>query len=237
MEDIRVITARRVYSFNTDDVRLTVLSTAQCLNMLREAFKFQSSGYAALQFGTGTPPPTNPPGILMQNGELQTDQGPLPVRAIFIDARRVTIDVAAPSEAIDAAFDALMEIVGQLTALDGSPVIGKPAAVSEHSEISARLDFLPAALVCASMHQVMVDHFGIEGPPDVLVPSIRLTHVAIGEEYPGDIPDASIAEMSIRFGTDPRHGVFYSKAPLDTSAHAEMLGALERALSRPRGRD
>ncbi len=236
MEDIRVITARRVYSFDTDDVRLTVLSTTQCLNMLREAFKFQSPGYAALQFGTGAPPPTNPPGILMQNGELQTDQGPLPVRAIFIDARRVTIDVAAPSEAIDLAYDALMEIVGQLTALDGSPVIGEPATVSEHSEISARLDFLPAALVSEPMHHVMAEHLGLDGPPDVLVPSIRLTHVAGGEEFPGDIPDASIAELSIRFGTDPRCGVFYSKAPLDTSAHAEMLGALEKALSRSSNR-
>src|SRR5437588_505316 len=73
--------------------------------------------------------------------KLSLDGQVVPIRFLHFEQRRIVIDVAGRSSAIDAIFEQLRQALTQLHAADGSPTVGKHECVLDYSEISARFSF------------------------------------------------------------------------------------------------
>jgi hypothetical protein len=176
-------------------------------------------------------PRTIPPGLVLDNGHIVVEAGQvIPIRFIHFEARRVIIDVAGPSKAIDAIYAILRQILEGLQAADGSAAVGELGAVIDYSELAFHADVAPIDFLAPKLRKAMVEH--VDNTFDaslVLVPSIRVTAQAPSEDYPGALNqwgERPLFVLEHRAGTKPEDGILFSAASLDTEAHVRYLHAL-----------
>lgn len=224
---IKIISSRRVYEFRTDDLRLTVITLPAIQGKLRDIFAFQSAQIGTPVSPFGPAPRTFPPGLIFEYGQIEAPGDIVtPVRYLHVDARRIVIDVAGPSAAIDDIWSLLTQLLGDMEAPDGSPVIGTPSLVRDYSDLSfeASADLFEA--IGGSVLSELSKSLLPSAEPDmVLVPAFWVRLQRPDEEYPGiTLNDpSSAAQLSLRAGTTPNSGRFFSGAPLDSSRHAKLI--------------
>jgi hypothetical protein len=229
---LKLIVARRSYEFPPDELRLSLITTQPVMDVLRTTFSFGN-----VQIGQPMPiisdvPRTIPPGLVLDNGHIVVSAGQVvPIRFIHFEPRRVIIDVAGASTAIDAIYAILRQILEGLQAADGSPAMGELQAVIDYSELTFHADTAPINFLAPKLRKAMVKH--IDHTVDtslVLVPSIRVTAQAPSEDYPGALNpwgERSLFVLEHRAGTKPEDGILYSAASLDTDAHLAYLRELQ----------
>ncbi len=236
MKQPKIITARRAYEFRPDDLRLTVLSVEQVHQQIRQFFSFQVALVATPQQTFGPIPATVPPGVVLDFGTTQTpDEIPTPLRFMHFEPRRIVVDVAGPSSAIDWTYEQLQRILTEIRAPDGSPVIGEPNRIREYSEINVRFDFGFEKLVSGPLLKLAQKAFA-EDDHEVLPLGIKFHAVGPdGEVEPGRIGLSGFSEgnsIELRAGTRPNDGIFLSVAELPTDQHVAWLESLEREVSK-----
>jgi hypothetical protein len=229
---LKVIVARRSYEFPPDELRLSLITTQPVMDVIRTTFSFGS-----VQIGSPMPtiseiPRTIPPGLVLDNGHIVVEAGQvIPIRFIHFEARRVIIDVAGPSTAIDAIYAILRQILEGLQAADGSPAMGELGAVIDYSEFTFHAGASSMNFLAPKLTKAITEH--IDNTFDsslVLVPSIRVTAQAPSEEYPGALNpwgERPLFVLEHRAGTKPEEGILFSAASLDTEAHQIYLHALQ----------
>jgi len=235
VDHIRILSARRAYEFQLDDLRLTLLSVAEVRQRIEASFTFQASEIGTPMETFGPVPKTLPPGLVFNWGAVPFPEGAItPIRFLHFEQRRVVIDVAGPSSAIDLIFEHLRQILADLRAPDGTPAIGEPVSKMDTSEIVAHLDFPQAALLPPAVRAVFERMLGAsEGNgANVPMPMLRVHGAASGKEYAGTPTRThQVFSFDLRAGNLPEARIYFSSAPLDTDAHLAYLRELESALS------
>lgn len=228
----RILGAQRCYEFGTDELRLTLLSQQQVIELVRNQFEFQGANVISPPPSFGEVLSTFPPGIvfLLGNSRFPDDEG-TPIRSLNIEARRIVIDVAGVSAVIGPTFDAMREMLGFLRAADGSPAIGAPTRVLDYSELTVECPGLFDRLVSQRVASILSESStNDEGGLGSMAFSLSAQYVPDGDEFPGLSPFRDRFNLEPRAGTKLGEGVLYSAAPLDTEAHIAMLDRLMEAL-------
>lgn len=235
--DAVIISARRAYDFRIDDLRLSLLSTANVLGYLQEVY-----GTTVSQIGS--PPPlfgdvlqTYPPGVMVGLGTIPIDENTeVALRSLHIEATRIVVDVAGPSSAIDVLFDRLTRGLETLRAPDGAPAIGTPFRTYDSSDIRWpdgpwSLDLLVNPVLLPLLRGHFDDY--VTRDQRVSVPSLRLNMPRGAAPYPGQtIRDHEALYIDLRSGTAEDDRVVISTAPLDTEAHLALIAQLGEVLGK-----
>ena len=233
--DLRILSARRAYEFAPDELRLTLLSNASFIDHFQETFSFAEAVIHHPPETFGAVPATMPPGLVFEHGVMELTEGnPTPIRRIHFEAQRLVIDIAGPSSSIDHIYSAIRQMLVDVRAPDGSPALGEPRRqVLDYSEMVARLNMGPAAMLSTAMCQLFVDASGHEAETGewIAVPRWEMHVQPTDSEYgPSTVPPHRTFRLALRPGTRPSEQRFFSGAPLDTDAHLAMLGRLETLL-------
>ncbi|MDQ5830545.1 MAG: hypothetical protein M3324_11965 [Actinomycetota bacterium] len=240
MEQIKILTARRAYEFRPDDLRLSVLSVAQVYQQIQQFFGFGVAVVATPQQMFGPVPNTIPPGLVFDYGATQTpEELPTPIRFLHFEPRRIVVDVAGPSSAIDWTFEQLQRVLAEIRAPDGSPSIGEPERMRDYSEISAHYDFDFGVMVGGPLLELARRTTNEEGHSAIPL-SIRFRAVDPAEEvHPAEVGQPSLSQgqmFEIRAGTRPKDRTFFSAAELTTDQHLAWLESLEAVMDSGRAR-
>lgn len=235
IEQTKILVSRRAYEFRPDELRLTVLTTAEVSQQIQQHFSFQVVQVATPLQTFGPIPVTMPPGLVFDYGTTQTPEDvPTPIRFLHFEPHRVVVDVAGPSSAIDWTFERLRLILEEARAPDGSPAIGNPENVREYSEISVRYDFGIEDVIGGPLLELAEETLG-RGGLTVMPLGLKFGAVDPGAEVrPSEIGSMSYSRgglVELRAGTRPEEKVFFSAAELPTSEHQAWLEALDRRVN------
>ncbi len=237
-QDLRILSATRSYEFPVDAIRLSVFNGPLAIQAVTDAFGFRQGGpipAPAARFGpTFT---TFPPAVEFQLGTCQpssSESQAVHVRFLTIEQRRVVISVAAPSSALDHVWTQFRAAVSTFSSPDGSPALGEASGVIDHSEVSGRLDFAPEDLLAGPLWNALRGAARRVDASHGLIPAFHGSLVSPAEEYPGDQrADRGgnlMWTLALRAGSLPSRRLYYSSAPLDSSAHTRLLRQIERGL-------
>lgn len=235
IERVTLLVARRSYEFRPDDLRLSTLSTPPIMDRIRQAFSFQQVGIGAPMLTFGPAPATAPPGLAFDLGFWSTSgQQPILIRFLHFEARRIVIDVAAPSVNIDAIFNLLRTVVAEMSAPDGAPLIGEPERVLDYSEITAQLSAPVETIFQRGVRDAIHWATGVDRSGDKLTiaPTLYVQIQPVDQEYPGATvpPNSQTLQLAIRAGTSPKDNICFSGAPLDSETHLIYLARLAEVL-------
>jgi hypothetical protein len=230
-KDVRILAARRSWEFRPDDIRLTFLTLPELQSLIRGHFEFQT-------VIVGTPLPTFgpavqsvPPGLVFDNGGVAIDKRHVPIRFLHFEVSRIVVDVAGPSEAAEAVYSQLIDLLKDRRSPDGAPVLGKPYRSIEMSQISARVSFpvdalFAPAFVDASLAFAQNSEKGLR-----LAPNIYWRASDAESEFQGIVDgDPTAFQIAPRAGYPVGSGQCFSAAPLPTSRHIEYLSRLEQVI-------
>lgn len=233
-EQIRVLAARRAYEFRPDDLRLSLICTVPAQEALKNLFSF-----AVAQIGTPIPlfgdvPQTVPPGAVFNYGFIVLDEGEVtPIRLLHFEPSRIVIDVAGSSDVLDVVYERVRDLLSGLKSGDGSPAVGEPFRVRNHSEVVFHMGVEPARLLAPEVAETLAALTDLV-PSAAVIPAVRVVMQNPTEEYSGSdaaSPDRPWAVLEMRVGTKVEHGMFFSAASCDTQTHIRYLASLLTRLS------
>lgn len=234
MDDVRIIGSRRAYEFAPDDIRLSTLSLPSVVERIRQAFRFQDATIGTPVATFGPVPQTLPPGLTFSLGQVEAPGGAeVLIRVVNFEPRRIVVDVAGPSAAIDVVFERIRESLDGLTSGDGWPALGEPTGTLDQSTITARLSFAPDELMPPRLRSVFATAMGVQanGQVEAIVPTLIVQRAPRDGEYPGVGPSSVDAfQLAVRAGARPADRVYFSVAPLDSDRHRRYLERLEEAV-------
>ena len=196
---------------------------------IAEAFHFQFRGVATPPATFGLPDSTSPPGAVFQNGQLGNEGEPLlPIRALYMEPRRIVVEVAGHNESADRVHARLMDILGGIRVEDGQPITGPVQARHDYSELVVRMGVDLNASISPAVRQVL-GPLAREG--EVLVPAVYITLQPAAAEYRGLVVGVQIYLLQQRAGTALDSREWFSGAPLDSRDHLGYLTRLEQAIA------
>jgi len=218
-----ILSSRRAYEYPMDGIRLSVLCTTPVQEQIRKAFAFQSVEVGAPPGIFGEIPPTSPPVLVFQVGEIEADGSIVPIRSLMFDARRIVVDVAGPSIVLDRVKKRVEQIVKRLSAPDGRPILTAPTSVADQSDVVFDAE-LPASL---GLNPVVWTALK-SGLPASLTPALSLTLRSLPSDYFGLTWTVFLLEPRADSRLSEHH--WFSSAPLSTELHASYLERLVSSL-------
>ena len=233
LEQVKLLASRRAYEFHPDDLRLSTLSIKPVQEQIQRLFQFQTAVMGSPMPTFGEVPATYPPGFVFNMGLwISEDKQIVPIRLLHFEQRRIVIDAAGPSSAITAIYEHLRRFLSELQTPDGSPIVGEPARVLDHTVISAQFSFALDALLVPPLHQLIVGTTA-NSRESVLVPTIVMQVHPIGQEVAklANPEESGAFTWGLRVGTRPEEHIYLSAAPLDSEAHLAYLTKLDAALT------
>ena len=201
---------------------------------IRQTFQFEGAVVASPMETFGPVPATIPPGLVFNYGIVpEPKESGTAIRLLHIEQRRVVIDLAGPSPAIEPTFAHLRTILEELRTQEGFPAIAEPISVQDHSEIRATLDLDPSQLAPPTLLESATNLLARKASSQTIIPVITLRMLDNYEsEYPGGgVPLTHTYTQDIRAGTSIGDGVYYSSAPVDSQRHIAFLEEIESTLS------
>jgi hypothetical protein len=229
-----IISSRRAYEFAQDDIRLTLLSSQPVVAFIRQTFQFEGAAVASPMETFGPVPATIPPGLVFNYGIApEPKESGTAIRLLHIEQRRVVIDLAGPSTAIEPTFAHLRTILEELRTQEGYPAIAEPISIQDHSEIRATLDLDSSQLAPPALLESATNLLACKESSQTIIPVITLRMLDNSEsEYPGGgVPLTHTYTLDIRAGTSIEERVYYSSAPVDSQRHIAFLEEIESAFS------
>lgn len=231
MKDMSIFSSRRAYEFAQDDIRLTLLSSQPVVAFLKQAFQFELAGIATPMETFGPVPQTIPPGLVFNYGIAPEPEGSgTAIRLMHIEQRRIVIDLAGPSSAIEGSYTHLQRLLAELRSPEGYPAIGKPILIRDHTEIRATLDVDTSLLAPSQVLRVAEATFAMNPLSRPIVPVLTLRMPTENEYAGGGVPQSETYTLDIRAGTAVSNRIYYSSAPLDSDRHLAFLADIEATL-------
>lgn len=231
--DITILTSRRSYEFPADAIRLTVLSLPDNMQRIAGTFGFGNVGIGTPMSTFAEPLRTLPPGLAFDVGVVRVGEEAYAIRFLHFEARRVVIDVGAPTWVIDHVYQRLREELADVRAPDGGPALGEPQSTLEYSEIVARYPFPPSGWINPRLAEA-VDRFGVPaGGGRMFAPTVYLALQDEDDESSGSVAQAysTMFQFSLRAGTRPDEHMYFTGAPLNSDSHQTFLEQLETAMA------
>ena len=232
--DLKILTARRGYEYPADALRLTVLTLPHVIESIRSTFNFQGAQIGSPAPVFGPVPQVLPPGLVLNFGMVRHPDGRYtPIRFLHFEQRRIVIDVASESNTIDLIFEQLAKVLTGAQTTMGPAVIHEPERVRDYSEITARCSFDPSAVLAGPLVPLLSPlRNGMPTRHPLLMPTLILRFASPDSEYAGlALPDPNIMQFEIRSGTRPSDHIYFSAAPVDTTAHQTMLEQIDANLT------
>lgn len=237
VEGIKLLGARRAYEFRMDDLRLSLLCLPDVRGQIQQMFSFEGATLGTPQETFGPVAITLPPGSVFDIGLSEIPGGPaVPIRFLHFEQRRIVIDVAGPSTAIDLIFERILSAVDGLRASDGSPAIGEVERVADYSQFSVPFSFSLGSLFHPKLRDLFLRATSSQGRRQgevMVLPTVTFSVHREDEEYEGlaAAPASRQLQLAIRAGTRPEDSIGFSAAPLDSESHLSYLFELEAALA------
>lgn len=234
-EQVKILTSRRAYEFKIDDLRLSTLSIQTIQQEIQKLFNFQSSTIGTPMPTFGAVSPTFPPGIVFNIGVwIHQEKQIVPIRFIHFEQKRIVIDVAGPTTAIDGIAERLFQFLSGLQAADGSPAVGEPEYILDYSEITAQFPLSLDAIFSKPLRRLLSKTMNLEiGNKSMrMIPTIAVQAFPTDEVLP-EVPspnDPHAFTFALRSGRQPDERIYFSGAPLASEAHLAYLDELEAAL-------
>ncbi len=235
LQDVNILSSRRSYEFRVDDIRLSLLSNHGVIQLIKQAFGFEVAGAGSPMETFGVVVQTLPPGLVFDYGASPVGEGQaVAVRFLHIEQRRIVVDVAGPSSAIDPTYQRLRQLVEGITTLDNIPAIGEPIQTKDVSEITVRVPFQIDAIVPATLRSTVAEALGTsEDASLILAPTLLIQAQPPDVEYPGSLSRGyRMLQLELRAGSPPRDRVLFSAAPLNSDDHLALLEKIIPALSK-----
>src|SRR6266481_2653164 len=106
LEQIKILSSRRAYEFQQDDLRLSVVSARPVQQQFQELFRLQTSAMGSPSPTFGEVPATYPPGFVFDMGIwISPGEQLVPIRFLHFEQYRIVIDVAGTSDALTPIFE------------------------------------------------------------------------------------------------------------------------------------
>jgi hypothetical protein len=235
LKQVKLLTSRRAYEFRPDDLRLSTLSIKPMQEQIQQLFQFQTAAMGSPMVTFGEVPATYPPGFVFDMGVwISEDKQIIPIRFLHFEQRRIVIDVAGPSSAITAIYEQLRHFLSELQAPDGSPIVGEPERVLDHTIISAQFPFSMEALFAPPLRKLLARVISANASSK----DLALVSTIVTQKHPAEQEIAKLASpeegyaftFGLRAGTKPEDRIYLSSAPLDSDAHLSYLNELEAML-------
>jgi hypothetical protein len=233
-KNLVLLTSRKSYEFPPDGIRLTVLTLPEVRSKITFEFGFEFAGIGTPLATFDQPAQTHPPGIAFDVGSIAVSGETYAIRFLHVEARRIVIDVAAPSAVIEAVYERFRAAVADYHAPDGQPAVGSHDRVLDYSEFSASYGFGTSAFLNPRLMKVLEDAASATNENEhILVPSIYLFPQSVQEASVGAVsqPLSNMFQFSVRAGTRPLDRVYFSGAPLDSDSHRSMLESMDSRLT------
>lgn len=228
----KIIRSSRSYEFAQDENRLTMLTTQLIQERLVEEFRFQSAQVGSPSPTFGPVPATFPPGMVFDLGYHHDDDGHVvPIRFIHFELRRVVIDTAGSSTQIDGIWNKIRSVIDELLFADGTSALGDYVDIRDYSEITFKCHLTVDDLLPEPWASTVPMIAELSDPSGIIVPSLWFRPIPGDEEFPGiSSSDLRQFQFSVRAGTKPSDGIYFSAAPLSTTLHQKYLQALVKGL-------
>lgn len=237
-DDMTLLSSRRAYEFDVDDLRITVVTLPPVQALIREAFNFESVDVRRPVQTFGPVPRTIPPGVVFDVGMavLESDEA-VPIRFLHFEQRRIVIDIVGPSSAIDEVFARLSDLLEQVPLPSGIQALKTPARVLDWSEYTFRAPGALSRMVNTSAWRAFSDALRQSAPREVgmtVVPVIAAQIVPEDAEYGGAFTLLNTGQLRLatRAGSNPRDHVIFSGAPLSSDDHRAYLRQIATVLGR-----
>jgi len=158
----------------------------------------------------------------------------IPIRGLYVDALRLVVDVAAPSEVIDDVYAAIEGALSEFQAPDGAPLLGTPVGFADQSELSFAAD-LPATALHSSW---LAELYEAQLPGRPLRVGLQVRPLD-ADTSAAPIPGTTYT-LDLRTGSRPDQHLWFSSAPLDSAGHVayveQLVGRLSANRSTPEAR-
>ncbi len=230
LKQVKLLASRRAYEFRPDDLRLSTLSIKPVQEQVQRLFQFQTAVMGSPMPTFGEVPATYPPGFVFNMGIwISEDKQIIPIRLLHFEQRRIVIDVAGPSSTITAIYEHLRHFLSELQAPDGSPIVGEPERVLDHTVISAQFPFSMDTVFAPPLRKLFSKVLNANSEGLALMSTIVTQKHLAGKEITRLAnPEESYAlTLGPRIGTRPEEHIYLSSAPLDSEAHLSYLNELE----------
>ena len=230
----KILTARRAYEFQPDDLRLTTFTLKPVQDAIQQSLHFQVAAIGTPLPTFGEVPATLPPGVVFNFGIWIADEALIPIRFLHIEQRRVVIDVAGPSSVLEPIFEHVRRVIAETPTGGGAATIGEPERVLDYSEITAKFSWPLDAIFPTRLKSLLTRASGAASQREMeMSPALSIRPHPANEEYPGVavVADSRTLQLGVRQGTRPEDRVHFSAAPLDTEAHLAYLNELDAILA------
>lgn len=234
LKQVKLLASRRAYEFRPDDLRLSTLSIKPVQEQVQRLFQFQTAVMGSPMPTFGEVPATYPPGFVFNMGIwISEDKQIIPIRLLHFEQRRIVIDVAGSSSTITAIYEHLRHFLSELQAPDGSPIVGEPERVLDHTVVSAQFPFSMDAVFAPPLRKLFTRVLNVNSEDLALVSTIVTQKHPTGEEITrlANPEESYTLTLGPRTGTRPEEHIYLSSAPLDSEAHLSYLSELEATVS------
>jgi hypothetical protein len=240
LEQVKLLANRRAYEFRPDDLRLSMLSIKPMQEQIQQLFQFQTTAMGSPMPTFGEVPATYPPGFVFDMGVwISQEKQIIPIRLLHFEQRRIVIDVSGPSSAITAIYERLQSFLSELQAPDGSPIVGKPERILDHTVMSAQFPCSLEAMFSSPLRKLFaeVTNANADNKKLALGSTIVVQAYPTGQEIAkvANPEDSSALTLGPRAGTKPEEHIYLSSAPLDSDAHMKYLTVLDAYLENEKG--
>ncbi len=237
MNNLAIITASQAFIYPPEAIRLSYLIMPHLQGAIAQTFGFRGSGIASPPQTFGPVDMTNPPGLVYEWGQWESDTGvPFPIRLLAIENKRIVWQIAgAENEAIKGPMEQLESIrESARTLAEGVKVIGQWKSTQWYSEMSFTLDVDAFKRVVPLLH--MIDEALYMEIPQTqrTFPAITVFNYRPDESFPGELRQwhGSKFNLALRQGTTVDENTFYSAAPLKTKDHIALIEKIENHLKK-----
>ena len=230
LKQVKLLASRRAYEFRPDDLRLSTLGIKPVQEQLQRLFQFQTAVMGSPMPTFGEVPATYPPGFVFNMGIwISEDKQIIPIRLLHFEQRRIVIDVAGSSSTVTAIYEHLRHFLSELQAPDGSPIVGEPERVLDHTVVSAQFPFSMGAVFALPLRELFTRILNANSEDLALVSTIVMQKHPAGEEITrlANPEESNALTLGPRTGTRPEEHIYLSSAPLDSEAHLSYLNELE----------
>jgi hypothetical protein len=203
------------------------------MGAIAEAFHFQVRAIATPPATFAVPDSTSPPGAIFQNGQLEEQGVPLvPIRGLYIEPRRIVVDIAGHNESAERVHTRLMDILAGIPVEEGQPITGPLRSRRDYSEVIARMATDLTVTLNPGLRDALLP--AADGG-QVLVPAVYVTVQPAADDYRGLVIGDPLYSLQQRAGTPTEAHEWFSGAPLDSREHLRYLTRLERAVGPDQG--
>lgn len=214
-----------------DEVPLVRMTQTKHLQGLSELLKFGEANIAQDLEGAVI--------VVAEHGMLESPDGEYPIRRLILEERRIQlVELDADSTIANQAMDSLRSYLAQVAERPSAGFL-QPIVTAEESMVVVKMQFPFGALLSPVLERFIENDMKEAASSEIADAELNPIQVSYRVDY--HVTDKSLSDYRIslsrkKFSLEPRKGyplserVYFSRAPLSTEKHLDLLESLEAGL-------